>query len=125
MDESADRDMNGMELRVELARLDERMKAQAREITHSEQAASNALKLAADELARRLDTLNNQHADARVDRERYLESSVHYAYKDMVDGQIKRLELWKENVAGRTLIIGALAGLSAGAAIALLVAALK
>jgi hypothetical protein len=43
----------------------------------------------------------------------------------MVDGQIKRLELWKENVAGRTLIIGALAGLSAGAAIALLVAALK
>jgi hypothetical protein len=125
VDESADRDMNGMELRVELARLDERMKAQAREITHSEQAASNALKLAADELARRLDTLNNQHADARVDRERYLESSVHYAYKDMVDGQIKRLELWKENVAGRTLIIGALAGLSAGAAIALLVAALK
>jgi hypothetical protein len=56
------------ETRVELARLDERNKALLRELERSERSHELALKIASDELARRLDVLNHAHQQAEEAR---------------------------------------------------------
>jgi len=54
--------VNGNELDIELARLDERLKALVRDLARTEASGAAALKIASDELARRLDTLNHERS---------------------------------------------------------------
>jgi len=64
-----DEDDNG--LAVKLARLDERIKAQARDIVRAEQFNDRALELAATGLDRHLETLNGHAAEIRSAQEKH------------------------------------------------------
>jgi hypothetical protein len=57
--------MNDIELRITLARLDERLKSLVNDIARTETHAAWALKIASDELARRLEVLNGAHEEAK------------------------------------------------------------
>jgi hypothetical protein len=74
---------------LELARLDERLKAIQREIVLSEKHHAVAVKVASDELARRLEILNSHHEHT----------------KEILAGCVTRevYEQWKSHIEGRLL----------------------
>ena len=108
--------------RVELARIDERVKAMVLQIERSDQAHERALGLASAELARRLDTLNHAHTDQIRVQTTYLPRSEAQLERDKTNQRVDALEKALSNLAGRLwlplLVTGA-------AAVALVVAALR
>lgn len=106
--------------RVELARLDERIKALQRELERSEHAHDLALKIASDELARRLDTLNHAHQQAVEVQGTYLPRETYDAKHrelelrlDVLDGNFRetRGRLWLPMLAAGGIAAAAAAAL--------------
>lgn len=60
----------------DLARLDERIKSLMRDLERAERDRDRAIKLAADELSRRLDNLNHAHSQAQSVQATYLPREV-------------------------------------------------
>ena len=97
-----------MEARIELARLDERIKALQREIDHTEIAGKRALEVAASELARRLDNLNHAHQQAvevqgtYVPRETFSEVEKRVSVLEL-DSREQRGKMWLPMIAVATM----------------------
>lgn len=119
--------MNGekcsVEAKVELARLDERIKSVEREMERSEKSHERALKIASDELARRLDTLNHAHAEAVQIQGTYLPRGEATLSLDRLTDRVSKMELEAENQRGKLwlplMIVGVVAAALAATAVKL------
>lgn len=105
---SADgRDLNGTEIKIELARLEERLDALRERADRDQTSSRQALELASTELARRLDLLNHAHQDAKEALTTYLPREV---FDHWCEGTISRLhncEIFNANLTGKMWIAGA------------------
>jgi len=116
MTDSCDRDTA-----IQLARHDERLKAVVASIAHAERAADASVKLAADELSRRLEILNHAHQQAVEVQATYLPREMFDAWKKETEARMHKIDADAREIAGRLwLPMIAVGGLAAaiGAAVA-------
>lgn len=113
-----------MEARIELARLDERIKGIHREMAHQELAYAAALKIASEELARRLDVLNHAHEEAEEARRQTVPRETFDAKVNVLAQNIEALKLDAREAHGKLwlpmVIVASLAASVAAAVVKLL-----
>lgn len=95
------------EIRIELARLDERLKAMSREVLRTEQASEKALGLKANELERRLDMLNHAHAEAQRVQGTTVNKELWQNDRNELEKRMRNMENFQSNLLGRMWIGGA------------------
>lgn len=100
--------MNDIDLRIELARLDERLKAVIDENDRAHAATKYALELQAHEYERRLMDLNHAHAEAQRVLSTYLPRETAERDREKMGEQIDDLKAFKNNLQGRLWIGGSL-----------------
>lgn len=97
---------------IALARLDERLKALVSRLDRADIYTDKAIKLAADELARRLDVLNHAHEDAVQAQAATVPREVFDNYKKEVDIRLRKIEETISNLLGKLwlpfIIIGSI-----------------
>lgn len=107
------------EVRAILARHDERIKALATQMENNSRDRDRAIRLASDELTRRLDNLNHAHSQAREVISTYLPRETHDRDISHLDVRLRKAEDSLRDLIGRLwLPMLAAAGIAAGLAAA-------
>lgn len=70
-----------------------------------------ALKLVAQNLEHRLETLNALRADVIKDREQFLTKSVYQEMYNSLDHRLSKIESWQSRIVGAGILLVALSGL--------------
>lgn len=107
------------ETREALARLDERIKALAREIERTEAAGRREVEIAAAELARRLDILNHAHQEAVMVQRTYVPRETYERDHKEDDSRMRKLESLADRMWWPMLFIAACAAALAGVVVKL------
>lgn len=79
-------------VQISLARLDERLQALVRDLERSERDRDRAIRLASDELARRLDDLNHAHQHATEVQSTYVPRETLNGFVKEATGRLNQLE---------------------------------
>ena len=111
-------------LEVNLARLDERIKSLSESLERSERERDRAIRLAADELSRRLEILNHSHQRAVEVQSTYVPREVSEVAAKEVEARLKVIEGDLREQRGRLwipmLIIGGIAAAVGASVVAFL-----
>lgn len=103
--------MNDSDLKVSLARLDERIKSLSIRVDRENVERDKAIEIARLELARRLDILNHAHEQAIKVQSTYLSRELHEPWTERVRNIENKFSEWQ----GRLLpLIGAVTVVAAG-----------
>ena len=105
---------------VALARLDERLKAMGERMEREERANQRAIRLASDELARRLDILNHSHSQMLEAQSRFMPRELYETESKQLTDRLQTLQSEFREQQGRLWLpllvaAGAGAGLAAAA----------